>query len=271
LKLDSYLARISYSGPLEPTLETLRALHYAHLLAVPFENLDIHRGVPIVLDEERFFDKIVVHRRGGFCYELNGLFAALLRQLGFQITLLSARVPIEENRVGPEFDHLALRADLDTPWLADVGFGESFIEPLPLLTNSEQFQRNVFYCLDTREDRWRVLRYSPEPVNRRGVSVPAETEWEWRMLYDFTRLPRQLSDFDAMCRHHQTSPLSHFTRNRVCSILTPAGRITLTGKRLVITEGSSRREYPLATAEEYEATLQRHFGIRLSEVQATAF
>ena len=87
LKLDSYLARISYSGPLAPTLETLRALHYAHLLAVPFENLDVHRGVPIVLDQERLYDKIVLHRRGGFCYELNSLFAALLGQLGFKVTL----------------------------------------------------------------------------------------------------------------------------------------------------------------------------------------
>ena len=76
MNLDSYLARISYSGPLAPTLENLRALHYAHLLAVPFENLDIHRGMPIALDQEHLYDKIVLHRRGGFCYELNSLFAA---------------------------------------------------------------------------------------------------------------------------------------------------------------------------------------------------
>ena len=80
LNLDSYLARISYSGPLAPTLENLRAIHYAHLLAVPFENLDIHRGMPIALDQEYLYDKIVLRRRGGFCYELNSLFAALLRE-----------------------------------------------------------------------------------------------------------------------------------------------------------------------------------------------
>jgi N-hydroxyarylamine O-acetyltransferase len=269
LNLDSYLDRISYSGPLAPTLETLRALHYAHLLAVPFENLDIHRGVPILLDEERFFDKIVRHRRGGFCYELNSLFAALLRELGFQVTLLSARVPIEENRVGPEFDHLVLRVDLDTPWLADVGFGESFIEPLPLLPNAEQFQRNVFYCLDTREERWRVLRYSPEPGKGRGVPVQADSDWEWRMLYDFTLVPRRLLEFEGMCRYHQTSPESHFTRNRVCSILTPTGRTTLTDTRLVITEGSERRESALVIAAEYDTALQHYFGIRLDEVGTT--
>ena len=270
MKLETYLRRISYSGPLEPTLETLRAIHYAHLLAVPFENLDIHRGVPIVLDEDRFFDKIVVHRRGGFCYELNGLFAALLRELGFTVTLLSARVPIEENRAGPEFDHLTLRVDLDTPWLADVGFGESFIEPLPLLPNAEQFQRNVFYCLDNVDDRWRVLRYAPEDGNQHGVPVKSDPSCEWRMLYDFTLIPRALSDFDAMCRHHQTSPESHFTRQRVCSILTPTGRITLSGTRLVITENGTRRELPISSAEDYERALQTHFGIRLKEVQTTA-
>ena len=270
MKLETYLRRISYSGPLEPTLETLRAIHYAHLLAVPFENLDIHRGVPIVLDEERFFDKIVLHRRGGFCYELNGLFAALLRQLGFKVTLLSARVPIEENRVGPEFDHLTLRVDLDTPWIADVGFGESFIEPLPLLPNAEQFQRNVFYCLDSIGARWRVLRYAPEGGNQHGVPVKSDPNCEWRTLYDFTLTPRQLSDFNAMCRHHQTSPESHFTRQRVCSILTPTGRVTLSGTRLVITENGSRHEMPVASERDYEATLRQHFGILFDEVQTTA-
>jgi N-hydroxyarylamine O-acetyltransferase len=268
MDVNAYLERISYSGPVTPTLETLRELHYAHLLAVPFENLDIHRGVPIVLDEERLFDKIVRHRRGGFCYELNGLFAALLRQLGFKVTLLSARVPIEENRVGPEFDHLCLRVDLDTPWLADVGFGESYIEPLPLLLNAEQFQRNNFYCLDKREDRWRVLRFSPEPGRRPGAAVKTETTCEWRTLYDFTLQPRQLPDFEAMCRHHQTSPQSHFTRNRVCSILTPTGRVTLTGTRLVITENDIRRECPLAGSQDYDDAMQRYFGIRLSNEAA---
>ncbi len=265
MNVDAYLARIAYSGPRTPALETLRALHYAHLLAVPFENLDIHHGVPIVLDEERFFDKIVLRRRGGFCYELNGLFAALLRELGFEVTLLSARVPIEENRVGPEFDHLCLRVDLETPWLADVGFGESFVEPLPLLMNAEQYQRNVFYCLDVVDDRWRVLRYSPEAGDKRGVFVG---NGEWRMLYDFTLVPRRLSEFAAMCRHHQTSPDSHFTRNRVCSILTPTGRVTLTGTRLVISEGASRREVPLETNREYDSALQRYFGIRMDAAES---
>ena len=138
-----------------------------------------------------------------------------------------------------------------------------------MLPNAEQFQRNVFYCLDTREERWRVLRYSPEPGNRRGVPVLSDSASQWRMLYDFTLQPRRLSEFEGMCRHHQTSPKSHFTRNRVCSILTPTGRVTLTGARLVITEDGDRRESALATTQEYDAALENFFGIRLGAVQST--
>src|SRR5919109_1202974 len=103
MNIQAYLDRIGYRGPLEPTAETLRALHVAHLLGVPFENLNIGMGWPIVLDEAALFDKIVVRRRGGFCYELNGLFAALLRELGFDVTLLSAGVARQDGGFGPEF------------------------------------------------------------------------------------------------------------------------------------------------------------------------
>lgn len=270
MKLDSYLRRIAYDGPLEPTLETLRRLHYAHLLAVPFENLDVPLGVPIVLEEERLFDKIVTRERGGFCYELNGLFAGLLRELGFKVSLLSARVPIEENRTGPEFDHLALRVDLDVSWLADVGFGESFVEPLPILPNAEQIQRDVFFCLDRAADeRWRVLRFAP-PSQTRAVSELSDLEWEWRMLYDFTTTPRQLPDFNAMCLHHQTSPESHFTRRKIVSRLTTTGRVTLTNVRLIVSEGQQRRESLLESTEDYDRALVEYFGIRLAKAEATA-
>ena len=85
MDISSYLRRIDYSGSREPSTDVLHKLHQAHLLTVPFENLDIHLGHPIVLGEAHLFNKIVNHRRGGFCYELNGLFAALLRELGFEV------------------------------------------------------------------------------------------------------------------------------------------------------------------------------------------
>jgi len=95
---------------------------------VPFENLDIHLKRPIVLEDNALFDKIVTRKRGGFCYELNGLFAALLRALGFDVVMLSAGVANPEREFGPDFDHMALLVTLEQSWLADVGFGDSFVE-----------------------------------------------------------------------------------------------------------------------------------------------
>ena len=126
MDVKAYLERIKYRGSLALNAETLRGLQAAHLLAVPFENLSIHAKQPIVLDDDALFTKIVERGRGGFCYELNGLFAALLRALGFKVEMLSAGVANAEGGFGPDFDHMALMVTLDERWLADVGFGDSF-------------------------------------------------------------------------------------------------------------------------------------------------
>src|SRR3989440_10034587 len=137
MDIQAYLQRIDYTGPLVPSAKTLRLLQVAHLRTVPFENLSIHSGEPIVLDDDALFEKIVSRRRGGFCYELNGLFAALLRALGFDVVLLSAGVAHAGGGFGPEFDHLLLVVDLQEHWLADVGFGDSFLEPVRLVTGEQ--------------------------------------------------------------------------------------------------------------------------------------
>src|SRR5215213_4881753 len=166
MDVQAYLRRINYRGELAPTAATLRELHRAHLLAVPFENLDIHLGRPIILDQEALFDKIVTRRRGGFCYELNGVFALLLRELGFDVTLLAAGVARANGSFGPEFDHLTLlvKSPSTDPttrnlqstiynlqsemWLADVGFGDSFRAPLCFVEGVEQEQDGRAYRLD---------------------------------------------------------------------------------------------------------------------------
>lgn len=153
MDVSAYLDRINYHGPLSPTPEVLRDLHRAHMFTVPFENLDIHIPREIVCDEKHFIHKVVNERRGGFCYELNGAFAALLRALGFHVTLLSARVPCADGSDGPEFDHLTLRVDLDEPWLADVGFGDSFLEPLRLQPGRKQTQGDRVYRIVEAADR----------------------------------------------------------------------------------------------------------------------
>ena len=247
LDVKAYLDRIAYRGATAPTTETLRTIHRAHLLAVPFENLDIARGRKIVIDEDAFVRKIVERPRGGFCYELNGAFAALLRSLGFEVTMLSARVIGEEDRESPEFDHLCLRVDLQEPWVADVGFGELFLEPLRLNQKVEQTDPAGNCRIVQREERWQVEK--------------AERGGDWKKQYSFTLRPRSLEEFAAMCHYHQTSPESHFTRNNICSLATADGRITLSGLKLIVMKNGVRTETTLASEAERNDVLRDYFGI----------
>ena len=247
VNVPAYLDRIGYRGALSPNANVLRELHRAHMLSVPFENLDIHISREIVCEEQRFIHKIVNERRGGFCYELNGAFAALLRTLGFQVTLLSARAPRSDGSDGPEFDHLALRVDLDEAWLADVGFGDSFLDPLRLQSGLEQAQIGRVYRLQSAADTWQC---------------EVKTDGEWKKEYLFTLQPRQLCDFAEMCRYHQTSPESPFTRKRVCSRATMDGRITLADGKLIETHDGVREEHELSDSE-WRTSLRDLFGVVL--------
>ncbi len=247
--LSRYLDRIGYAGSREPTAEVLRQIHRVHLFTVPFENLDIALGREIVCDEESFLRKIVDRRRGGFCYELNGAFATLLRELGFAVTLLSGRVPRQDGSLSPEFDHLALRVDLEEPWLADVGFGDSFLDPLRLATGAEQQQGGGRFRITTESDGQRVER--------------AEAGDGWRQQYCLTQTPRRLHEFAAMCHYHQTSPDSHFTRKDLCSRATTSGRITLSGRTLIVTRNGERNERLLASEAERQVVLREYFNVVL--------
>lgn len=248
MDVSTYLERIGYDGPRTPTLQTLRALHRRHMLTVPFENLDIHLGRTIVLDEAAFFDKIVRQRRGGFCYECNGLFATLLRELGYDLDLLSARVANDAGFFGPEFDHLVLVVRLDgQQWIADVGFGDSFVEPLAL-DGQEQASAGTLYFIDS----W-----------REGLILLRKEDGEWSPKYVFTLQPHRLEEFAGMCIHHQTSPNSTFPRARICSRATPQGRITLSEMRLIETVNGERTERVLESQEQYAQALIENFGIAL--------
>ena len=247
--LTAYLHRINYSGPTDPTAETLRALHRAHMFSVPFENLDISIGRKIVVDEAAILNKIINLRRGGFCYELNCAFAALLRALGFGVTFLSARVARANGGEGPEFDHLTLRVDLNEPWLADVGFGDSFVEPLHLELRTEQIDQAGKFRLVQNDERFRMEK--------------AEAEGSWKPQYSFSVQPRKLDEFAGMCHYHQTSPDSSFTQKRVCSRATPEGRITLSELKMILNRNGVREERQLASEDEWRAVLLEQFGVRL--------
>jgi len=241
----AYLKRIELAGPITPDIESLRILQRAHLGTVPFENLSIHLGEPIVLDERALFDKIVERNRGGFCYELNGAFAGLLSALGYRVSLLSARVN-GGGHIGPPQDHMPLRVDLAEPWLVDVGFGRFADYPLRL---------------DIRDDQ-------PDPagifrVVEHGDDLDVLLESELQLRVD--RRAYLLPDFEPTCWWQQTSPESHFTHSLTCSLRTESGRITLSGDRLIETVGDQRTEQTLPERE-LLAAYRRYFGITLEQL-----
>src|SRR5688572_24693789 len=133
MEIEAYLERIGYTGARDASAATLRGVHRAHLYAIPYENLDIHLGRPLGLDVPGIYQKLVSERRGGWCYEMNGLLAWALRELGFAVDLLAGAVPRASAGETADGNHLVLLVRLpEGPYLADVGFGDGFLEPLPL-------------------------------------------------------------------------------------------------------------------------------------------
>jgi len=248
--LEAYLRRIEYNGPHEPSAAVLRGLHRQHLFTVPFENLDIPLKTQIRLEAPLLFEKIVGRRRGGFCYELNGLFCELLTGLDFHVVMLSARVRSENGGFGPEFDHMLLKVELEEPWLVDVGFGDSFVNPILFRCGGADEVNGRRYLLTAAGDEWQLL---------------CEDEAGQMPLYCFRDVPRQLADYAEMCRFHQTSPESHFTKSWTCSKATPDGRITLANMRLIVTRAGAREESTLTTETELRRCLRDQLGIRFPE------
>ncbi|MEU3334506.1 arylamine N-acetyltransferase [Streptomyces sp. NPDC006668] len=253
-QVDAYLRRLGIEPPAWPTAPTsdvLRDLHLRHLRRVPFENLSVHLGEEIVLEEKRLLDKVVGARRGGFCYELNGAFGALLAELGFGVTLLAARVHGGEGRLGIPYDHLALRVRAvdGSEWLADVGFGAHSLHPLAFGERGEQQDpAGVFRIVEAGPDLDVVMNGAPQ--------------------YRLELRPRELGDFVAGAWWHSTSPASHFVRSLVCSRVTEdGGRITLSGRTFKVTSADGAREQrELGSDEEVLAVYREEFGIGLRRV-----
>jgi N-hydroxyarylamine O-acetyltransferase len=238
-----YLARIGWTGPVEPDLTTLRSLHRAHVRAVPFENLDIHLGVPIELDLDRILDKIVDRRRGGFCFELNTAFASLLSAVGFEVDLLEGQVYGDAELVS--FGHLCLRVTLDAPYLADVGFGRAFDKPLRLEPGVDQQDAVGTFRIESTGDGWLDLHTN-------GART-----------YRFAPSARRLPDFQPGCTYHQTSPSSPFTQGTVCSLRTDDGRVTIAGSELIETAAGARTQRTVEPTE-LGALLEQRFGVVLA-------
>ncbi|XP_044032970.1 arylamine N-acetyltransferase, pineal gland isozyme NAT-10-like [Siniperca chuatsi] len=238
MDVETYLSRVGFAGPAEPSLDVLRSLHTCHLLSVPFENLTVHSGGRVQLDPPLLYDKIVNQRRGGICFENNGLFSWLLDKLGFQVTLLSGQVKsLITGYYGPPFDHLILMVSFDGQrWLCDVGFGvQGFSGPLSLETSAPQQQAHRVYRI--RKDMGMCFLEWQREENRGA-------DGDWAEIYKFTLEPRCMDDFAEMCQYHQSSPSSLVFCKSLCTILKPGGRLTYTGRRLISTtfptEGTGR-------------------------------
>lgn len=246
---EKYYERIGIAEKqLSADLKTLKYLQKQHLLNIPFENLDIHRKKTIILDLPNFYKKIVTEKRGGFCYELNGLFYFLLRETGFQSKMISAGVSQTENTFGAEYDHLAILTKIEEKeFLVDVGFGDFSAEPLEIVLDKEQNDRNgVFLIRKFDEEYFEVCKKDNE---------------NFQSEYIFKDLPRELTEFSEMCKFHQTSSESHFTKGKVVSIMTGKGRKTLTDKQFLITENGKKTIVEITSEEEFNRLLEQEFDI----------
>ncbi len=248
---EAYLQRLGLARGGEPGLDQLATLQNQHLLEVPFENLDVMWRNPIRLNLDDLYDKIVNRRRGGFCYELNGLFAWLLSNLGYSVDLLSARVYSEERQqFGPEFDHMVLCVQLERPYLVDVGFGDSFRQPM-LLPDGQT------------EDISGEYRLLAPHTGDEELELQHKEDGLWKSQFRFTLLAHRMADFNDMCHYHQSSPRSTFTQGAVCSRATPDGRITLTENELILTRDSEKTRLPVQNLAQYRRLLAEYFSISM--------
>jgi len=225
------------------------------LFTVPFENLDIHRGKKIVLEESQIYQKIVVRGRGGFCYELNGLFCWLLRSLGFSVSMVSSQVygPAED-RFTPEFDHMVLLVELEKTYLVDAGFGDAFRKPIAMPDG----------IVEDISGRYRLR---PIGSAHDMYVLQKQDKDNWQHVYRFTARPRVISDFEEMCTFNQTSPESHFTQEIICTIATKNGRVSLSDDYITITVGSSKRKIKVLSHVDFiqkSATTSEAGGMRMA-------
>lgn len=218
VKVEKYFKRIGLEMPetIVPNAELLKKLHFAHCTTVPYENLDIIRGIPLKLDDEGLYQKVVEEGKGGYCFELNGIFAWLLRQLGYKVTEYASRYLRGESSI-PMRRHRVLRVEAtDGVYCADVGIGEVCPRyPLQLVEGLEQPQFDECYRFDKDEFLGWVLMDL--------------YKGEWRQFYSFTEEPQLPQDYVALSCYCEKHPDSPFIHAEMFSLKTETGRVTLDG------------------------------------------
>jgi len=250
MDLKAYFDRIGYAGDPRPDLATLRALHRAHLLAIPYENLDIHLGRGMGVEAEAAFEKIVIRRRGGWCYEMNGLFAAVLEQVGFTVTRMAGATMREVMGNLVLGNHLVLLVDVaGKPWIADVGFGDGSLEPFPLRPGPFAVAGYEF-GLEQVDGLWWRFRNHPYGAAR---------------SFDFIPEPALPGVLAAHCDWQQTAPESSFVMNLVVQRFTERGHVQLQGRRLSRLRAGRKEQRLLGSPAHLVRVLDREFGLDVPE------
>jgi N-hydroxyarylamine O-acetyltransferase len=252
MDINGYLRRINYNnGLVYKNLATLQALQRQHVLTIPFETLDIHNQIPILLQTDFLFQKVILDRRGGYCYELNVLFYQLLSNCGFHVSMVSGRL-LHRYGYGREFEHMALVVELQgRKWLVDVGYGDFSLTPLVIAPGEIQSDGRTFYqVIDT---------VVVDGQSYLGVAKWNAGQQDFKIDYIFTLEPRSLADFAPMNEFHQTSPESHFARSLICTLPTAEGRISLINSKLIRTENGKRQVRIIRDESHRDEILEKYF------------
>lgn len=247
INMENYLKRISASHYTNGSLQNLEELQSLHMQHIPFENLDVIRKVPIYLNLDTIYDKLVSRNRGGFCYELNGLFHWLLTELGYEASLVSATVRRINGMWAKTETHAAIIVQLDKTYLVDVGFGDSTILPIPL-DGLERTDVSGTYKIEKQENDFHDLIQKRNDVER--------------ILYRFTTQPKKLIDFHEGCVFNQVSKESSFTHTDIITVATPFGRKTISDSQFIITENGVQEKKDVSS-DEKKQILRSTFGIQI--------
>lgn len=254
MDLQAYFDRIGFKGEAGSDLATLRALHRAHILTIPYDSLDVQFGRPVGLDPEAAFDKIVTRGRGGWCYEMNGLFGAMLQAIGFQVTRMAGAAMREFRGDFMSGSHLVLLVELEGedagPWIADVGFGDGALEPFRLITAPLSFG-GFDFRLEAIDERW--WRFHNHELG--GAKS-----------FDFVVEPADPAQLEEKCRWLQTAPESPFVQNVICQRYRGSEILQLLGRTYRRIRPGEKRERLIEDADDLVAVLRDDFTLNLPEV-----
>ncbi|HWA35499.1 MAG TPA: arylamine N-acetyltransferase [Cyclobacteriaceae bacterium] len=249
--INNYLKRINFHGKTPVGLRTLINLHEHHVFSVPFENIDIYLKRKIYLKRGDIYAKVVESHRGGFCYELNFIFSELLHELGFDTRIISCRI-INDGVAGQEFDHMAVVVSINnTKYLADVGFGELFVQPVILKVQNIQFDGRNFFKVEYGSSAGEFVLHMSDDGS------------DFKQIYSLNTMERRIEDFVSACDDKQTNPASYFVNNTICTLPTDTGRITLFNDKFTETIDGEKASMEVVGDESIKKCLKEKFQIQI--------